>query len=87
VKKLSPDSCQRSAKSRTKGLEDKVLFDVANHQGTTSDKIAKRVGCHVVTVRRHLRRLIDTGRVSRRTWWFGKFSYTWIYKSVEEGER
>jgi transcription initiation factor IIE alpha subunit len=46
----------------------------------TSAQIAYRLKWGLRTVQRVLYCLHQTGEIERRTWWWDRFSYTWVYR-------
>ena len=59
------------------------------HPNRTSEQLAYQLSWSIGRVRRTLRTLRETGDIERRPFWFGRLSYTWIYRLVSPttGER
>jgi DNA-binding transcriptional ArsR family regulator len=49
----------------------------------TANLIAKELRLAPNTVRRYLRELRDAGLVTRKTRWYGRLAYTWVYQRQE----
>jgi predicted transcriptional regulator len=49
----------------------------------TANLIARELRLAPNTVRRYLRELRDAGLVTRKTHWYGRLAYTWVYQRQE----
>lgn len=67
-------------KSKQSAVESVVL----KHGPIEALDIAVLAGCHVSTVRKHLRTMIQKGQIKRQPLWLSQFGYTWLYFRCED---
>ena len=60
-------------------LTARILHLLGQARGTSAD-LARRAPASLWAVRKALRVLRQEGRVEKRPRWYGRFSYTWVYR-------